>query len=145
MLEHRALMQQQIVEQESEGLRRFNVGREQVLDRLWELANMGSEITRGSITGQIKAMSMIVAIEGLIPDRGAGSAQRNPAPPPTKPHIYQAEWLREQRAKTAGPQLDPDRAQQDQEEAELSGPQAEPAFGSAENAPPDPSPTPAYF
>jgi hypothetical protein len=81
MFEHRALMQQQIVEQETEGLRRFNPGREQVLGRLWELANMSSEMTRGSITGQVKALSMIVAIEGLIPDRRAGSAEKNPLDP----------------------------------------------------------------
>jgi hypothetical protein len=39
-------------------------------------------MTRGSITGQVKALSMIVAIQGLIPDRRAGSAEKNPAPPP---------------------------------------------------------------
>jgi hypothetical protein len=33
----------------------------------------GPETTRGSITGQVKALSMIVAMEGLIPDRRAGS------------------------------------------------------------------------
>src|SRR5277367_3966825 len=99
MLEHRARMQQQIAEQETEGLRQLNPGREQVLGRLWELAYMGPEITRGSITGQVKAMSMIVAIEGLIPDRRAGSAEKNPAPPPNKAQIYQSKWLREQLAK----------------------------------------------
>jgi hypothetical protein len=118
----------------AKGLRRFHVSREQVLDRLWELANLSSEMTRGSITGQVKAMSMIVAIEGMVPDRRAGSAQKNPAPPPTKPNIYQSEWLREQQANAVGLQPNPDPAQEDQEE-ELSGPQAEPAFGSAEGAP----------
>ncbi len=95
MLEQRALMQQQIVEQETglsrlavEGLRPLNPSREQVLGRLWEFANMGPEVTRGSITGQVKALSMIVAIEGLIPDRRAGSVDKNPASPPSKPQIY---------------------------------------------------------
>src|SRR5271155_4256077 len=50
MLEHRARMQQQFAEQETEGVRPFNPRREQVLDRLWELASLGPEITRGSIT-----------------------------------------------------------------------------------------------
>jgi hypothetical protein len=144
MLEQRALIQQQLVEQESdlsrlavEGVRRFHVGREQVLDRLWELANMSSEMTRGSITGQVKALSMIVAIEGLIPDRRAGSAQKEPVPPPTKPQIYEAAWHREQREKTAGPQTSPDPDQQlDQEEDGPGVPQAEPA----PVAPPAPSP-----
>ena len=133
MLEHRARMQQQIVEQETEGLRRFHLGREQVLDRLWELATLGPEITRGSITGQVKAMSMIVAIEGLIPDRRAG--EKNPAPPPNKPQFYQSKWLREQLAKANGLQPNPAHDQEDQEgqgdqeaqeEDGLQVPQAEP-------------------
>jgi hypothetical protein len=95
ILEHRAAVQQQ------------SVDREQVLRRLWELANMGPEITRGSITGQVKAISIIVAIEGLIPARRAGSAQNQPAPPPNKYQIYSAAWLAEQKAKTTNLQPDP--------------------------------------
>ena len=71
MLEHRAAVQQQLVQQEAEGLRRLNLDREQVLDRLWEIANLSPEMTRGSITGQVKALSMIVAMENFIPDRRA--------------------------------------------------------------------------
>jgi hypothetical protein len=140
MLEHRAAGQQQLVEQESdpsrlavEGLRPLNPSREQVLGRLWDFANMGPEVTRGSITGQVKAISMIVAIEGLIPDRRAGSAEKNPAPPHTKANIYQSKWLRELQAKISGPQPDP----VDRED----GPgisHAEPAPGSAADASPDP-------
>ena len=130
MLEHRARMQQQLVEQETEDLPHFHLGREQVLDRLWELAILGPEITRGSITGQVKAMSMIVAIEGLIPDRRAGSAEK---PPPTKAQIYEAEWHREQREKAAALQPNPALDQKDEEEDGLGAPEAEPAPG------PDPS------
>ena len=83
MLEHRAAMQQQILAQEAEKLRRQEQRREQVLDRLWEIANLSSEMTRGSITGQVKAIQMIVAIEGMIPDRRAGSAKKNSVPEPT--------------------------------------------------------------
>ena len=46
-------------------------------------------MTRGSITGQVKALSMIVAIEGLIPDRRAVPAQNKTAPPPVTAQIYQ--------------------------------------------------------
>jgi hypothetical protein len=144
LLELRARMQQQLAEQETEGVRPCHLGREQVLDRLWELANLGPEITRGSITGQVKAMSMIVAIEGLIPDRRAGSAEKNPAPLPRKANIYQSAWLREQQAKING--LHPNPAQEDQEDQEdqegdgLPVPQADPAPGSAAAAPPDPGP-----
>jgi len=81
MLEHRARMQQQLVEQETAP--RFHLGREQVLDRLWELAILGPEVTRGSITGQVKAISMIVAIEGLIPDRRPAQRRRTPLHHPT--------------------------------------------------------------
>ena len=69
MLEHRAAVQERLVEQEAEGLRRLNISREQVLTRLWEIANLSPEMTRGSVTAQVKALTMIVAIEGLIPDR----------------------------------------------------------------------------
>jgi hypothetical protein len=134
MLEHRARMQQQLVEQETESVRRFHLGREQVLDRLWELANLSSETTRGSITGQVKAMSMIVAIEGLIPDRRAGSAEKKPAAPPIKP-FYEAAWFAAQQQKTNGPQPNPA-----QEKDGLGVPQAEPAPGSPADAPSDPGP-----
>jgi hypothetical protein len=80
MLEHRAAVEQQLVQQEAEGLHRLNLEREKVLARLWEIANLSSEMTRGSITGQVKALSMIIAIEGLIPDRRAASAQNKSAP-----------------------------------------------------------------
>jgi hypothetical protein len=77
MLARRAAIEQPLLDQEKERLRRQEQRREQVLDRLWEIANLSSEMTRGSITGQVKAIQMIVAIEGLIPDRPAGSAKRN--------------------------------------------------------------------
>jgi hypothetical protein len=78
-----------------------NPGRDQILARLWELANLSPETTRGSIAGQIKAMSMIVAIEGLIPDRRQSKPQDQPTTPHPKPQIYVAEWLREQRESEA--------------------------------------------
>src|ERR1700677_3348760 len=100
MIEHRAAVEQQFVQQQAdlsrvsrlaadlaaeraaEGLRRFHLEREQVLERLWEIANMNPEMTRGSLTGQVKALSMIVAIEGLIPDRRAVSSEKKSAPAP---------------------------------------------------------------
>jgi hypothetical protein len=90
MLEHRALMQQQLVEQETEGLRRLNLGREQVLARLWEIANLGPEMTRGSITGQVKALSMIVTMQNFIPDRPTVSSETKSPPAPIRPQIYAA-------------------------------------------------------
>ncbi len=75
MLEHRAAVQQQLVQQEADGHRRLSPDREQVLGRLWEIANLGPDMTRGSITGQVKALSMILAMQNFIPDRRAVSAR----------------------------------------------------------------------
>jgi hypothetical protein len=107
MLEHRAAMHDRLLQQESEEQRRLNLGRERVLARLWEIADLDPDMTRNSMSAQIKALSMIVAIEGLIPDRNtnrrAGSAQNKSAPPPVHPPIDTAAWLREQQGKTTGP------------------------------------------
>jgi hypothetical protein len=85
MLEHRAAVQQQLVQQEAEGLHQLNLDREQVLARLWEIANLSPEMTRGSITGQVKALSMIVAMQNFIPDRPTTSSGKNPPLRPSTP------------------------------------------------------------
>jgi hypothetical protein len=156
MLEHRAAVQQQFVQQEADlsrravdGLRRRNLDREQVLDRLWEIANLSPEMTRGSITGQVKALSMIVAIEGLIPDRRAVASEKKSAPATARPEIYASAWRREQQATTTGPQPSPA-----QEEAASGVPASpgvprsvpmKPAPGSAGEAPPAPAPNQSTF
>ena len=94
MLEHRAAVQQQLVEQDTEELRRFNLSRDRVLARLWEIADLAPEQTRNGMSAQVKALSMIIAIEGLIPDRRAVSAQSKPAPPPVDPPFYVSKWMR---------------------------------------------------
>ena len=80
--EHRAAVQQKLVHQEADlsrrvvdGLRRPTPDREQVLGRLWEIANLSPDMTRGSVTGQVKALSIIVAMEEFIPDRRAVSTR----------------------------------------------------------------------
>jgi hypothetical protein len=80
MIEHRAAVQQQLVQQEAEGLCRLNLDREQVLNRLWEIAKLSPEMTRGSVTGQVKALSMIVAMENFIPNRIATSSEKKSPP-----------------------------------------------------------------
>ncbi len=83
MLEHRAAVEEKLVDHEVEGLRKLNLSRDQILTRLWELAKLSPEVTRGSITGQVKAMSMIVALEGLLPNphlaRSLALSQTQPA------------------------------------------------------------------
>jgi hypothetical protein len=116
MLEHRAAVEQQLVQQEVdlsrlsrpaveravEGLRRLSLDREKVLNRLWEIANMNPEMTRGSITGQVKALSMIVAMENLIPDRRASSSGKN-SPTATTAGIYASAGRQGQQATTMEP------------------------------------------
>jgi hypothetical protein len=97
MAEHRAAVNDTLRAQEAQGIRTLQAHREQILARLWQLANLDPEATRGSIAGQIKAMSMIVAIEGLIPDRRQTAAPAQAASPAATPHIYVAEPLRQQR------------------------------------------------
>jgi hypothetical protein len=102
MTEHSAAVREKLVDQEVEGLRKLNIRRDQVLDRLWELATLSHEVTRGIIAGQIKAISMIVAIEGLIPDRRRSPSGTQPTAPPIEPDIYSPPWLRERQRQAAG-------------------------------------------
>jgi hypothetical protein len=150
MLEHRAAVQQQLVEQDTDlsrlprlavgravdELRRFHLSRDQVLARLWELANLSPEITRGSASAQVKALSMIIAIEGLIPDRRAASAQNKSAPPPVTAQIYNAAWLRTQQP---GENVDPQPPPPPAQEAAASKPPSAPGW--ADGAPPISGPT----
>ena len=127
MLEHRAAVQQQLVQQEAEGQHRLNLEREQVLARLWEIANLSPDMTRGSITGQVKALSMIVAMQNFIPDRPAVSSEKKSSPAPIHPpQIYAAAW-------------------RDQKEESPAVPEPEFAPGSAAEAPPDPGPSQSTF
>jgi hypothetical protein len=104
MLEYRAALQQQLVDQDAEERRRFNLSRDRVLARLWQIADLDPAMTRGSASSQMKALSMIVAIEGLIPDRRAVSPNK-PAPQPANPPFYVSEWMRtRQDAQSADPQ-----------------------------------------
>jgi hypothetical protein len=96
MIEHREAVREKLVEQEVEGLRKLNLGRDQILARLWELANLSHELTRGTIAGQIKALSMIVAIEGLISGRPSSPPETQPKAPPIEAQIYESDSLRQQ-------------------------------------------------
>ena len=129
MLEHPAAVQQP---------HRPKLDREQVLNRLWELAHLGPEMTRGSITGQVKAISIIVAMENFIPDRRAASAEKKSAPAPVNVQVYESEWLRKQKAATIDPQPIP--AQQEDSSAV-----PEPVPGPVAEAPPAPVPNQPAF
>jgi hypothetical protein len=172
MLEHRAAVQQQLVQQGAdlsrravEGQHRLNLDREQVLNRLWEIANLSPEMTRNSITGQVKCLAMIIAMQDFIPDRRAVSAEKKSAPAPVNAQIYQSAWLREQQAATPAttndPQPSPAPAQKEAQQEDsparpdmpLSVPWSvpqpdfapEPASGSVTEPPPDPAPSQPTF
>ena len=128
MIEHRNAVKEKLVEKEVEGLRKLNLGRDQVLARLWELANLSHEVTRGSIAGQIKAVSLIIAIEGLIPGRPSPSVTQ-PTAPPVEAQIYQAEWL-------------PNRQQDADPGDAVVPPEAQPAANQVPHPEQAPQPTP---
>jgi hypothetical protein len=96
MLEHRSTVQQQPDTAEL----RFNQSRDRVLTRLWQIADLPPELTRNGMSAQVKALSMIIAIEGLIPsrtnNRRAVSTPDKPAPEPVTPPFYVSEWMRNQ-------------------------------------------------
>jgi uncharacterized membrane protein len=104
-------------------------------------------MTRGSITGQVKALSMIVAMQNFIPDRlavdrPAVSSEKKSAPSPTQPQIYAAAW----RATTIDPQPSPAPDHQENQEEDSPGvPEPELAPSSAGEAPPDPGPSQSAF
>jgi hypothetical protein len=120
MHEHRAAVRERLVQQETEEVRRQNQSREKVLARLWDIANLDPEMTRNSASAQMKALAMIVAIEGLIPSRTTND--RRPV----------SAQLREQQGKTTGPQPSPDLVR---DEAGPGNPH--PAPGTAADAPSD--------
>ncbi len=140
MSEHRAAVREKLVDQEADlsrravdGLRKLNIRRDQVLDRLWELATLSHEVTRGSIAGQIKALSMILAIEGLIPDRRLSSSATRPPVPPIDVDISQPEWLSERQRQAAGEEPGDPVAATEARPAAPHVPEPEPTSESAPN------------
>jgi hypothetical protein len=141
MLQHRAAVEQKLIEQETQELRQCSLVRDRVLARLWQIADMDPEMTRNSASSQVKALSMIIAIEGLIPSRAtngrrAVAAENQPAPPPVDPPFYVSEWMRtKQNAETANSGPSPEPAQEEAPQEAVTGVQSAP--GDTE----DPSPT----
>jgi hypothetical protein len=119
MLEHRAAVEQKLIEQETQELRRCSLVRDRVLARLWQIADMDPEKTRNGASAQVKALSMIIAIEGLIPprttnDRRAVAPENQSAPPPVVPPFYVSAWARtQQNGDTANPEPSPDLAEEE--------------------------------
>ena len=92
MHQHRETMNNLRVQQETEELQRKNLLREQVLARLFEIAALSHEVTRNSASAQIKALSMIIAMEGLLPDRRPSSAGKTSAETLAVPQNGSCRW-----------------------------------------------------
>ncbi len=114
MTEHRAAVREKLVDQEAdlsrraaEQLRKLHLGRERILTRLWELAALSAEATRGSITGQMKALAMIAAIEGLIPDRRHSPSGTQAVATTRNAPIDDSAWRSEDQPAAAGQSADP--------------------------------------
>jgi hypothetical protein len=138
MLERLAAVQQQLVQQDTEELRRFNVGRDRVLARLWDIANLDPEMTRNGMSAQVKALALIVAIEGLIPDRHSArravSAENKLASPPVHPPFYVSEWMRTQQ-QGENVNLQPPSAPDHQEGQQEAAPGSQSAPGGVDGPP----------
>jgi hypothetical protein len=61
--------------------------RDQVLNRYWELAKLDSEVTKGNITGQLKALD---ALREELAEKPKNDAKRIPSQ-----QIYRSEWMDE--------------------------------------------------
>jgi hypothetical protein len=143
MAEHRAALREKLVLEESEGLRKLNVGRDKVLERLWELATLPPDVTRGNINGQLKAVAMFAAMGGLFPVAPAAQPEQPPAPPPVKAEIYVSEWLRKQTQPQAETVADEPTFEDSSVPASPSAPEPVPGSLPEPDSPPLPQPPPA--
>jgi hypothetical protein len=127
MLEHRAAVEKKLIEQDAQEHRRCSLARDRVLTRLWEIADLDPTITRNSASAQVKALSMIVAIEGLIPTRATNGRSAVAAEnQPTTPPFYVSAWARaQQNGETADAAPSPEPAgEEPQQEAVAEVPSA---------------------
>jgi hypothetical protein len=109
MIQHRAAVERQLIEDDVELQRQRNQSRERsrerALARLWEIAEFSLEKSRGLGGIQIKAIALIADIEGFAPDRRRGAPRTEPeAPQPVRGTMYKAKWLRDQEASQGIPQ-----------------------------------------
>jgi hypothetical protein len=74
----------------------FGICRTQILEKYWELANLEPEVTKGNITGQLKALdSLCQEVDVIPPEKGRPEDKRN-----SERKIYRSSWMRS--TKTSG-------------------------------------------
>jgi len=64
----------------------LTIGRDQILAKYWELANLDPEQTKGSITGQLHALDTLCVELRLAPNKDAAK------PSPAR-EIYRSAWM----------------------------------------------------
>jgi hypothetical protein len=149
MLEHRAAVEAQLIKEDVDQHRRLTQTRERVLARLWDVADLDFESTRGNPSAQLRALALIAAIESLVPQRRAVPAPKEPAAPSEPYQMYKAAWLRKKEAEqeaeqNAAPSPAPKEAAPDPQPQPSSvaapPPSAQPSAAPTETAVENPAP-----
>jgi hypothetical protein len=91
MDEHRASVRVGLVQHEVDALAEFNIGREQILAKWWEFANIDPKLTGYNTNGQSKALDSLWKALGFEGSKKAGD---DDAPETEPPDIYRAAWMR---------------------------------------------------
>jgi hypothetical protein len=91
MDEHRASVRVGLVQHEVDALVEFNIGREQILAKWWEFANIDPKLTGYNTSGQSKALDSLWKALGFESSNKPGDEDE---PEPEKPQIYRAAWMR---------------------------------------------------
>jgi hypothetical protein len=89
MEEYRQAVRAAVVKHEAKMLIKFEITPEQLLQRLWQIANLSPEETRGSMNAQVLAVKELLdRVEGRAREVDKESA---------KPDIYIPEWMRKEK------------------------------------------------
>jgi hypothetical protein len=76
MQERRDRLLAEIERGEIDSLKKFEIGREAIIARLWAIGNMGPEKTNGSVLGQVQALNSLNELLGLGQAETAGLGER---------------------------------------------------------------------
>jgi hypothetical protein len=90
MDEHRASVRVGLVQHEVDSLVEFNIGREQILTKWWEFANIDPKLTGYNTSGQSKALDSLWKALGFEDSKKPGDEDE----PEPAPQIYRAKWMR---------------------------------------------------